>query len=281
MLTEEQKQSVEAHLLDCDACFDELYRLSPVIELIENMPDRFLSALQPRDTIFERILKLLKKAVSALKKTGLDIFTAISKMWEILTPKIPVPRYASDIGVWTIIKTPILKILVPATATIILAIFFLFPGSKQYSDLAILEKAPYYSSISKRDGEHANTQEIFDEAMKLYKQNNYRAAIPILNEFTEKDSNNAYGYFYLGVSLLLTEKRESGIEKLKISANLCQKQNLRILEERCYWYVGNGYLKINKVEESVMFFKKIIELGPELKKDAKKQVARIKARKHH
>ncbi|MBC8184487.1 tetratricopeptide repeat protein [candidate division KSB1 bacterium] len=281
MLTEEQKQSVEAHLLDCDACFDELYCLSPVMELIENIPERFISALQPRDTIFERILKLLKKAVNVLKKTGSDIFTAISKMWGILTPKIPVPRYDSYIGNWTIIKTPILNILVPATATIILAIIFLFPGSKQYSDLAILKKAGYSSFRLKGAVEPTNTQEMFDKAMTLYELNNYREAIPILNEFTEREPGSAFGYFYLGVSLLLTEKWESGIEKLKISANLCQKQNLLILEERCYWYLGNAYLKTNKLDESLIFFEKIIELDLELEKDSQKQLARIKARKHH
>ena len=256
LLSEAQKTSVEAHLLECDACFAELYRLSPAMELINKKPDQFVSALQPRQTIFTNIFKLMKKFVCALKNTGLLILTTISKMWEI----------------------PAIKIIIPAAATIILAIFVLLPSSKQYSDLAILDKASYISFRLKGPAEITNTQKIFEKAMKFYAQDKYAEAIPMLLDFTKKEPDSAYGNFYLGVCLVLTDQLERGIEKLEISAKLCQQHELLILEERCYWYLGNAYLKINKVKEALIFFEKIIKLENVFEEDAREQVARIRER---
>ena len=186
------------------------------------------------------------------------MLTTISKLWEI----------------------PTIKILVPAAATILLAIILLIPSSKQYSDLAILEKAPYISFRLKGPVELTNTQEIFDDAMRLYVQDNYREAIPKLLDFSEREPDSASGYFYLGVCLLITNETERGIEKLEISAKLCQEQEFLILEERCYWYLGNAYLKINNVEESLIFFRKTIKLELNFEQDAREQIARIDERKH-
>ena len=46
MLGEEEKFSVEDHLLECDACFEEVYRLCPAVEIVEEKPEFFLNALQ-------------------------------------------------------------------------------------------------------------------------------------------------------------------------------------------------------------------------------------------
>ncbi|MDZ7262795.1 MAG: tetratricopeptide repeat protein [candidate division KSB1 bacterium] len=261
LLPEEQKISVEAHLLECEACFQELYRFSPVLEALEEMPERFLDALQPRETLLAQAIRFLKGQVADLKRISALIFSALVRWWE----------------------KPAVKVLVPVTVAALVAMIVLLPEiinlfqpPPHYSDLAVIEKA-IYKPLSFRGP--VEPQKLFDEGMRLYEQDNYVEAIPKLAAFLEHEPHDAYGHFYLGVCWLLQGDIRSAIEHLDLASELSQEQSNKLLLEKCYWYLGNAYLKINDVENALIEFRKVVELGEELGEEARKQISRIEERK--
>lgn len=250
LLTEEQKIVVEAHLLSCEACFEEFYRLSPVIDLLENVPEKFLTALQPRKSVVARIFAFLITA-------GKMIFKMLKN----------------------ILGKPTAKILIPATAAVLLALILFLPGSRQYSDLVIIQKAPYISFKESVSDTLVNRFDLFKQGMIFYQQENYPETIRLLRDFLQAEPKNADGNFYLGVCLLLTNDSKTGIEKLKLAATLSQQVQLPYLEERCYWYLGNGFLKLNDVKQAVEYFDRVLAMRLNFMDEARKQIDLIEQRR--
>lgn len=255
LLPEEQKISVETHLLECDACFQEVYRLSPALEALEEMPEKFLDALAPKETFFTRIAKILKELPEYPKKINSLILPIIINGW----------------------RKPAIKILTPVTIAVLITLFIWIFPSNQYSDLAIIKKAPYFTPKFKGTVELTQSEKYFDEGMKLYAQDEYREAISKLLAFLKSDSTNAYGQFYLGISFLLTGDYEKGIQRLKLASELSKQQGHDLILEKCHWHLGNGYLKLNDAEKALEEFKQIVKINREFKIDAEKQISRIEA----
>lgn len=254
LLRGEDKLKVEAHLLECDACFEEVYRLSPTVEIMEEMPEFFLDALQPTEAVTMRINKLIKNGVDSLMNLISGIFSTIANWWH----------------------TPVIRILVPVTALAVLLLIFISPDTKKYSDLAIIENVS--SSALKLRGlydELSPIQNLYDQGLKCYQEENYPEAIRKFSIFVKKKKNDAYGHFYLGVSLLLTEEIKKGIDHLELATKLSKKQRKNILLERCYWFLGNAYLKNNDVEKALKEFRSVVAIGGEYKENAIKQMTRI------
>lgn len=254
MLGEEEKFSVEDHLLECDACFEEVYRLSPAVEIVAEKPEFFLNALQPKVSIAMRITSLFKKTTHGISDLAKDIFATMDG--------------------W--IRKPAIRILVPATVIALLLVVFVTPIKKNFSDLAIIENASYLALKVRGviDG-LSSTQSIFDQGMKYYQEKNYEQAIPKLNIYVKRKKDDAYGHFYLGVSLLLTDQAKKGIKHLKAATELCEKQGKDILLEKCHWYLGNAYLKNSDVDKALKEFRNVIVIGGEFKEDAVNQVMKI------
>ena len=254
MLGEEEKFSVEDHLLECDACFEEVYRLCPVVEIVAEKPEFFLNALQPKVSIAMRITSLFKKTTQGIIDTTKNIFATMDG--------------------W--IRKPAIRILVPATVIALLLVVFVTPIRKNFSDLAIIENASYLALKVRGviDG-LSSTQSIFDQGMKYYQEKNYEQAIPKLNIYVKRKKDDAYGHFYLGVSLLLTDQAKKGIKHLKAANELCEKQGKDILLEKCHWYLGNAYLKNSDVDKALKEFRNVIVIGGEFKEDAVNQVMKI------
>lgn len=251
LLNEEERLSVDAHLLECDACFEEVYNLNNVIQVIENNPKFFLIKLQPGDTFYTRTIKLVKKVITG----QISLIITKAKAW------------------W---KRPLIKILVPVTAVALL-LLILFPiNSRRYSKLAIIEDASYLAPKLRGiiDG-LTSSETLFNQGIKFYEEKNYEQAIKKLSALVEKKKKDAYGHFYLGVSFLLSEEYRKGIDHLELATRFCQEQGKEILLEKCYWYLGNGYLKINDVDKATQEFQKVIEIGGELEPEAREQLARI------
>jgi len=258
LLGEEEKLTVEDHLLECDACFEEIYRLSPAVEIVEAMPEFFLNAFQPKETYAMRITKLFKKTIHALTDLTNNIFSTVAEWW----------------------KNPAIKILVPATAIAILLLILVPPDTKKYSDLAIMENVSYLAlKLRGFVDEISPTQTLYNQGMKYYQEKNYTEAIHKLSAFVKRKKKDAYGHFYLGVSFLLTDEYKKGINHLKLASKFSEKEGKEILLEKCYWYLGNAYLKTNDVDYALKEFKNVVTIGCEFKEDAIKQIERIEEMK--
>lgn len=253
LLSEEEKLKAEAHILDCPACFKEFYQFNSVVEALEAKPEKFVAELAAGETFVERAIGSIKNQVDSLKIMVSSAFSALINWW----------------------KRPGIKILAPAIGVALLLIIFLLPTRSQYSDLAILKKAPYEAIKFKGQVELSSAQKLFIDGMQFYEQNKHKKAIPKLEAFLEQEPDNAYGHFYLGISFILEGELTNGINHLDRSSKICQEQGNRSLLEQCYWYLGNGYLKMNDGEQAWLELKKCAALNGEHETDAQKIIAKI------
>lgn len=247
LLGGEDKLKVEAHLLECDACFAEVYRLSPAVKIMEKEPKFFLNALQSKKDADTMISKLGKE----IAKRMAMIFSSLKNWWD----------------------APVVKILVPVTALAIILFIIVSPETKRYSDLAIFDNVSS-SALKVRDFVE-DSQMVFDRGVKYFEEKNYSEAIRHFKIYIKKEKNNAYAYYYLGVSLVLTGNVGKGIERLERAEKISKDEGQEILLERCYWYLGNAYLKNNKAEKAFKKFRSVVAIGGEFKDDALQQMSRI------
>ncbi len=230
LLDEDERFSVEDHLLDCDACFEEVYRMSKVSELLEQEPKSFLDAVQPKKTELTAIRGACKTAMADLINFSKEILESI-RGW---------------------MKTPAVKVLIPATAVVLFIILLAKPFKKDFSHLAIIESASYVGGkVRGLADEFSSTQTLYDEGMKYYQQKNYRLAIQKLDTFVRRKKEDPYGHFYLGVSYLMQSEFKKGVKHLETASALCQTQNKQLLGENTNWHLANAYLKINEVEKAI------------------------------
>ncbi len=254
MLGGEEKFSVEDHLLECDACFEEVYSLCPALEIVAEKTEFFLNALQPKVSIAMKITSLFKRSIHGITDLVKNILAAI------------------DRG----LRKPAIRILVPVTVIALLLVIFVTPIKKNFSELAIIENASYLAlKVRGFADEFSSTQNLYNQGMKYYQEKNYEQAIQKLSVFVKRKKDGAYGHFYLGVSYLLTDEYKRGVKHLESASELCQKQGKDILLEKCYWHLGNAYLKINEVEKAIKQFRNVIVIGGELKDDAVSQIMKI------
>jgi len=254
MLGEEEKFSVEDHLLECDACFEEVYRLCPAVEIVQEEPEFFLNALEPKMTYAMRIASRLKKTINRVSDLMNNIFAPMVDGF----------------------RKPAIRILVPVTVVAILLLIFVTPIKQNFSDLAIIENASYLAlKVRGLADEFSTSQHLFDQGMKYYQEKNYSQAIQKLAIFVKRKKDEPYGHFYLGVSYLLTSEYAKGIKHLESAVELCLKQGKEILLEKCYWHLGNAHLKINEVDKAVKEFRNVIVIGGELKDEAVSQLMKI------
>ena len=252
-LTDDQKIEVEAHLLECEECLMELYRMSPTLELLKNRPELFLDALKPRHTFIAKIRSRIKQSIRAIGKMTIPIMSFILLWW----------------------KRPIIKILVPVTITACVLLFILLPSPERFADLAILEKSPYEALQFRGPEQLSPALQNFKSALECYEKDNYMEAIPKFRAFLADEPGNPYGHFYLGVSLSLTSRLDSSMKHLELVARLSKSEGDIALLEKSYWHLGNVFLKSNDEKKAMNTFHALLELKGSLEEKAQSQVDRI------
>lgn len=256
LLPEEDKLSFEAHLLQCPACMEELYRFSPVIKIFDKMPKKLVAALEPRKTALIKTLHFVNEQMQTAKQ----FITSSPKILK---------------GWWA---KPEIIVIIPTALAILIITVLLVSREPKFSDLAIIEKTSYLTFRSQEKLDRSSAEKLFDEGMKFFQEDNYSEAIEQLTTFLGRTPNHAQGQFYLGVCLFITGDVESGINRFKAVLPLAQIQNNKLLLERCYWYLGNSYLRINKKIDALDAFKNVVNLHGDLDSDAQNQILKIRER---
>ena len=81
----------------------------------------------------------------------------------------------------------------------------------------------------------------------------YETALNLLQEVISKDTDNAVGHFYSGVTLQELGRYHRAIEEYQ--AVVINKDNLFV--EQAEWYIGLCYLQTSESEKAIKQFKKI------------------------
>jgi len=242
-LTEEEKKTFEIHLLHCDFCFQSLYEMSPVVDLMRENPQLFLSALR-----FEK-----RRAL------GAKVYGAWSELWSRLRKAFaPLPK-----PVWAIAP-------IAAIAMILVAVLITRP-TRHYSDLARIEPLPYIP-IAMRAGEvRDESEKLFKQGMELYEAGKYVEAIGELSLVIEKDPRSAEAHFYLGLCHLLSYMPDSAIVHLEKAVRLGGGS----FAEKCHWYLGNALLLEEDGARALEEFKQVAAIEGDYEWLARDVIAEI------
>jgi len=308
MLSDDEKRIFEAHLLECDYCFEDLYSMSQVLETMKKEPEVFIGILEESIKQFEGVTllgRLREKAINVIYSITSFVFSQLREhravafgaavsvvvlICSIIILRVPFFKQQPS---QELARHPIGIVDSSKLARLADSIQQLKPfpmGSidttrppacpppsavASLASLAVIEHVHYAAPLSERVWEERTEMEkLFDRGTKYYEQKNYPQAIAALSEVVNRDSNNAEAQFYLGISYLLMKDIDRGIEHLQHPAVLRDSA----LKEKAHWYLGNAYLKKNDGLCALHEFETIVKLKGEYQGRAKERVGEIKKR---
>lgn len=111
----------------------------------------------------------------------------------------------------------------------------------------------------------------FDETMAAYKKSDYPAADDALRNFTASHPDFVPAHFYLGISLLLSGDRKSGIDELR---TITMAGNGPYLE-RTRFYLAKAYLAEHDIPQAEKQLSELIAQHGDLEKQATILLAQI------
>lgn len=257
ILSPNEQKEFEAHLLQCQACFEELYSMTPVAQRMRENPDLFLRELAVREAAYVGILRKIKAWWRR----------AASGERNVLRPGIK-PAAQPIFGRAVKVGVPVAFAI--AVALILCHRFTPPPG--KYAHLAVIERA-YYRPVAIRTGERfPEAERLFDEAMVHYNRAEYAQAIEGLSKSIEKDPNNADAHFYLGICYLLERNAGRAIKHLQKALDLVGAP-----AEKYHWYLGNAHLLRENRNRALAEFKKVVDFEGDYQFEAKKIIAKMAA----
>ena len=244
-LSSKEKELFEAHLLDCDYCFQQLHDLAPVVTKMRDNPYAFYPALTtqakpPRD---KRLLSFLKSFFRPL--------------------------------VWA---SPFVK---PAFAVALLVFVVLigiqfWPDSPQnYADLARIEPLRYIPLNIKGPADMAAPEKLFAEGMQFYSLGRYEQAITRLDSSRRLNPEDTEAAFYLGLSCLLADRVDIAIEYFQFVIDSGEKIHM----EKSRWFLANAYLRKEDAKRALVELEKVIQLNGAYKWQAEEMIQNILAQK--
>lgn len=248
LLSKDEIEQVEAHLLSCDACLQEIYALAPVHEMLVEMPAEYWTEFAPRPS-------RIKKYLIAVRNVFLNPVHALYDF---------------------IHNRKLLYVFAPAmTAAIALIIILSLSLPHTVSKFAMLQSYTY-TDYNIKSLQNLSAETPFEKAIEYYKTENYEKAVPLFRAQLKIDPESSVAHFYLGVSYLMLDQTHKGIDHIDIAKNYFEYHDQKKMVEACYWYLGNAYLQMEKESKAKGFFKELVEMQGIYEKQAGEQLKRIK-----
>lgn len=145
-------------------------------------------------------------------------------------------------------------ILTSVAASLILVLGITGLLNRQSSQKELYQK--YYTSYQTTGitrSETLSADQTLTMAMQKINNQEYEAALGLLQEVIARDENNMVGHFYTGISLQETGKYLNAIKEYETV--IVDKDNLFV--EQAQWYAGLCYLQTDENRKAYKLFKKI------------------------
>jgi hypothetical protein len=168
------------------------------------------------------------------------------------------------------------KAAIPAMAVVVAVVLILvlpkspMPDNPYYKYLSF-EKAPYIPLGDTRVME-TEAQRLFSDGMRLYQEDNFNGAIPILERTVELDSTVGKYLLYLGICYYLDHQPASAIESLDEAT----KKLDTVQRNRALWYLAQAYLLDGDAASSVPILQILSNRNLEYAKEANYVLGKIR-----
>jgi len=246
-LSDDQKKIFENHIFSCDFCFQNLHELSKVTHKMRERPEEYLAIL--KQTKQPSFIQLINK-----------YFNKTFRNFKLLLDSIPI---------WG-------RALFPLTVAVAILVIILQPAEKQFSDLAIIEPVQYISLETRGDVQVSSAAQFFERGMDFYKIKDFEPAIEPLSEAINLEPGNAKYYFYLGLTYLLSEQIDAGIEPF----NKAIEYGTSTIVEKTHWYLGNIFLIKNQPRDAIIEFQMVIAIEMDYEYRAREMIEKINERRN-
>lgn len=223
LLSTEERERFEDHLLSCEYCMDEVWRFSPVIAGMEKHR--------------VSILAKLEKPEVAKASPRFTAETALNWVHSFFRP--------APIG-----------IAFALAVLAFIALVFFYPRLN-YAPLAAISREPYVSVSFMGEADSLASARLFSQGMVYYRHRNDSAAVHFLRQAHRLDSTNAATLLYLGVSYMQSGQLDSSAATFAKGLAL----NDSLYQERFLWYDGNVWLARNDDERALQRFEAVKALG--------------------
>ncbi len=146
--------------------------------------------------------------------------------------------------------------LYAASITIFIVIgFFFFNSQPNYEEVYTTHFEAYPNMVSLTNRSAISENEIATEAFQLYNNGHFGKAAAAFKEISKQYPLD-YIYFYYGVSLMADGDVAKGVEVLEKQE---WQENNSAFSSASHWYLGLGYLKLDKVPNARFYLKKVVE----------------------
>ncbi len=236
LLSSEERKQFENHLLECAACQERLYEMSPYLAAVLEDPAGAVSALDAATAAAPDAAAGLERDWDPFaEQSGWETRRAVSLPGAGILRRLGTTL--EDLFTW--------RVWVPATvvAVLVLAVVFHFGGdSDGFRHFARLEPVPYVL-LDTRAGE-TEAERLFSEGMTRYVAGRYGEAADLLAESVALQDAELPGgasdqaRFYLGLSLLLRGDAAAAREPLARAGG----SPVPAVAERAHWFLAQAYL---------------------------------------
>jgi tetratricopeptide (TPR) repeat protein len=243
-LGESEREPFAAHLLLCDACYEEVYSMAPI-----------MAALRQRRAAIER-----GEIVGDRARVQAAIESTVSPFW-LTRPAILVA--ASLLMAVGAVLFAIQLARQPSTQDIAQPAEPMAPAPDVAANLSSagtaleIPKAVYAPArrpLVLRDDTSATA---FEQAMMAYQQNNFAAAAEQLEVVSRLEPEHVEAHLYWGVSLLLAGQDREALAPLRQAVELSDGG----LHESSRYYLALAYLKTNQPDHALAELDAVIQLA--------------------
>jgi tetratricopeptide (TPR) repeat protein len=222
-LSDEDRDLLEKHMMECDSCFEKFQAMQPVAESWQKNKPEILARFQKDGISFDSEKQKLRESFQAEIEEDLSV----ESFWDNLK------SYADSLIRPTV--------LVPAGAVVavfLLLFIFLTPQpDNPYLSYLNFKKVPY-EQMTVRGNIDANAQALYDKGMSDYINDDYKTAAAILREAVTMVPDEGTWWFYLGICHYLDRDPQPAIEALSMADSLTKFT----LNARSRWYLAQSYL---------------------------------------
>jgi len=257
-LTEDDRLRFEDHLLDCPFCRSEVSRMFPVYRTLEQSKAEVLARLQATgislDSIKQQILATSQRS-KATEPSG-------QFLWRKLILAVQSLRVPGEV--------------IPALAVTALVLLLILlpthpPQINPYAAWLSFEKA-YYQPQNDRAPSNTTAESAFQQGMEFYQENNFKAAIGLLEKAGQEDSLDGRYWLYLGICYYLDHQAPQAVTALT-KAELLSDPAQR---NRARWYLAQAYLLEQDTVRSMPLLQSLVNEGFEYSEAADSLLIRIR-----
>ncbi len=284
LLSGEEQERFELHLLKCSACVDEIEKMDPVFHALRRDPAGLLRELNAVDDAPEAAGERNESAFFRLKLAVTDL---LDELPSNVLCFVSAHRTAAIVGalgvaavavvIWRVslvdragpLPQPQIAVGAPDT----MEIHIPETPVRKYASLARIERVEWNPMTLMGAEEESDAELLFENGMNLYTAKKDRQAAALLHRAVKADPENYDARFFLGLSCLLADSAQAALSHLRAAARMARTDAQR---ERSLWYSANALLLLEDAQGARREMRRVVKMKGDYESEAREILENMK-----